>query len=65
MGVTLTFFFIYHLLMLRIDTTTNERLKRSDYREFFKDELAKLEAYVKTETAQDKIITAENKIKRF
>jgi hypothetical protein len=28
---------------MRQDTTTNERMKKSDFKEFFKDEIPKLE----------------------
>jgi palmitoyltransferase len=35
MGVTLALFFIYHLFMVRANTTTNERIKRSDFLEYF------------------------------
>lgn len=38
MGLSLTGFLIYHLSMIRNDTTTNERMKKSDFQYFFKDE---------------------------
>lgn len=31
MGFTLTLFFFYHLLMVKDDITTNERIKKSDF----------------------------------
>ena len=49
MGITLTFFLLYHLSMVRNGTTTNEKMKRSDFKEFFKTEIDKLGSIVKSE----------------
>lgn len=38
MGVALTCFGLYHLYMISFDTTTNERMKRSDFLNFFEEE---------------------------
>lgn len=43
MGIALTLFAIYHLSMISKDTTTNEKMKRSDFLSFFEEETEKLE----------------------
>lgn len=43
MGLALTGFFFYHLSMITKDTTTNEKMKRSDFLQFFNDEMENLE----------------------
>ena len=43
MGIALTCFGLYHLYMIGQDTTTNERMKRSDFLNFFDEETERLE----------------------
>ncbi|KAM3134979.1 hypothetical protein pb186bvf_012979 [Paramecium bursaria] len=52
MGLSLTFFLFYHFNMIRFDTTTNERMKRSDFKSFFEDEVKKFDLI--SNTSEDK-----------
>lgn len=54
MGLALTGFLAYHLSMIRYDTTTNERMKRSDFLSFFVDESERLEKKLKSLASEDK-----------
>lgn len=42
MGITLTFFLLYHFSMIKDNMTTNEKIKRSDYLSYIEDEIKKL-----------------------
>ena len=52
MGLSLTFFLFYHFNMIRYDTTTNERMKISDFKSFFEDEVKKFDKI--SNTSEDK-----------
>lgn len=52
MGLSLTFFLFYHFNMIRFDTTTNERMKKSDFKSFFEDEVKKFDLI--SNTSEDK-----------
>lgn len=41
-GGTLTLFIIYHIAMIRYDRTTNERVKRSEFKQYCLKEFKKL-----------------------
>jgi palmitoyltransferase len=53
MGIALTCFAIYHLNMISNDTTTNERMKRSDFINFFSEETVRLEKMLKESTNEE------------
>lgn len=53
MGIALTCFAIYHLNMISNDTTTNERMKRSDFINFFSEETVRLEKMLKDSTNEE------------
>jgi hypothetical protein len=42
MGLTLTLFILYHLSMVRVDVTTNEKMKISDFKAFFLEDIARM-----------------------
>ncbi len=65
MGFTLLIFFMYHLSMVRNDTTTNERMKRSDFMAYLKKNLKKAMDLEKKELADDKREDLRKKIQEM
>lgn len=51
MGLTLTVFLFYHFSMIKDNMTTNERIKRSDFLDFFEKEIEKIKKNIELKSA--------------
>ncbi|CAD8128147.1 unnamed protein product [Paramecium sonneborni] len=64
MGIALTCFALYHLYMIGQDTTTNERMKRSDFLNFFDEETERLEKQLKKAENEEEIKEVSSKLEQ-
>ncbi|CAD8211756.1 unnamed protein product [Paramecium pentaurelia] len=64
MGIALTCFALYHLYMIGQNTTTNERMKRSDFLNFFDEETERLEKQLKDAQTPEDIKQVTSKLEQ-
>ncbi|CAK90969.1 unnamed protein product (macronuclear) [Paramecium tetraurelia] len=65
MGISLTCFSIYHLYMIGKDTTSNERMKRSEFLKFFQEETSRIEKSLKDAKTQEEIKELSDKLEKI